>query len=1321
MSVSENDHNSQADGFSRGKLPTVIALGILVPMVGTLLLGQFFNAWTGFSLPLHSTLEVAGAVLGLVLAALILFSRQSACTSRKMLVACALSSMAVLDMAHSCVPVGNAFVWLHSLAVLAGGIFFALVWLPEHDLSMKRALTTSGSILLIVILIALFSAAYPEGIPAMVAEGHFTVTANLLNFLGGGLTLLGALNFALRYARARDGEDLLFLILALFFGLPGVLFQISDIWEAGWWFWHALRLAAYGIAFWLAFLTYRKFEGRILRTQSELDTLFHASIDGKRMIDAEFNQVRANDTFARMPGVKKASGKDSKCYELFPRPICHTPKCPLTRLKSGTTNKVEQELELPVADGSKRHYIVVSVPILGGDGAFRGIVESFYDITKRKVVEKELAEHSALKTALADLANVMRGGPDPRTLCRDIISFLCPYLGAQIGLMYLAEKDGLLKPAAGYANNRREMTTTYRPGEGLVGQTALSKKEMSITKIPEDHMVMASGLGHVKPRNIHLKPVIHNGEVIAVIELGTLDIFTDSHRKFLNLANDNIAVAVDSAKSRKQLALSLEESQQLSETLQSKQVALKAANEELEQQSEELQSANEELEQQSEELRTSNEELEEKTEALEQQKKEIQQAKSRVEETARKLALAGKYKSEFLANMSHELRTPLNSLLILAKLLADNEEKNLTEEQVESARIIHGSGQDLLFLINEILDLSKVEAGMMELHPEEISLETLIDSLQQQFQGVAKEKGLAFEILKGPEVPQSIRTDRQRLEQILRNFLSNALKFTKEGTVTLEILRPDHNVMFVSGHLTYANTLGLSVRDTGSGIPDGKREAIFEAFQQVDGSVSRRYGGTGLGLSISQALAHLLKAEIQLVSQVGKGSTFTLYLPLERRGGTTAEGAHDTPSKGDVPKRRTVRPENPAQPKSAQSHFVPDDRDAIKEGDRSLLIIEDDARFVKILADHARKKDFKCLVAGDGKSGLELATAYKPSAIILDLGLPDIDGTTVLDALKYGLETRHIPVHVMSGREKTSDIMQKGAIGFLTKPIDAVDIRKTLDRIGILLESTVRRILVVEDDEMGRKAVETLVSAEGVQITGANSGEEALKAVSHQNFDCVILDLGLPDMSGFDLLRTLNEDPGLNLPPVIVYTGRDLTDMELRELSQYTTKVVVKGANSPERLLDEVSLFLHTVESTLPGEQQRILRMLHDPEKLLRGKKILLADDDLRNSFALSKVLKNAGLTVVMAENGQVALEVLEKEDVDMVLMDIMMPVMDGYDAMERIRRQPRFKDLPMVALTAKAMVEDRTKCIKAGANDYLPKPVDTAKLLSLMRVLLYP
>ena len=738
-------------GFSRWKLPALISLGILVPAAGTLVAGHFIDSWIWWSYPFHSTLEVAGAVLGLILAALILFSRHTGCTSRKMLMACALSSMAVLDIGHSCVQIGNSFVWLHSLAVLAGGIFLALVWFPEHEVSTQSALTTAGAIVLAAVLIVVFSAADPESIPLMVEGGHFTLTAKALNFLGGGLTLLAGLNFALRYAGGRNLEDLLFLILALFFGLPGVLFQLSGIWELGWWFWHALRIAGYGIAFWLLLLIYRNFEDNLLRTQSEMYALFHNSIDGKRLIDPNFGQIRINHTFAAMTGLEMKSAQELKCHELFPVSLCHTDQCPVERLKSGKLGRIEREIAWTMDDGREFFFMMTAVPIVEKNGSLIAIMESFWDITKRKAAEKNLAEQNALKTALSDLSDVMRGGPDVATLCRNIISFLCPYFHAQIGLMYLAEDDGVLKPAAGYAHNGDGGTTAYRPGEGLVGQTALSKEEIFLTEIPENHLIVDCGLGNVKPRNIYLKPVIHSGETIAVIELGTLDTFTDYHRKFLDLANDNIAVAVESARSRRQLALSLDESQRLSKTLRSKQEALEAANEELEQQSEELQSTNEELEQQSEELRTSNEELEEKTEALEQQKAEIQRAKSQVEEKARELALAGKYKSEFLANMSHELRTPLNSLLILAKLLQENEEGNLTKEQVESAKIIHGSGQDLLFLINEILDLSKVEAGMMELHPEEIALESLMDSLRRQFRGGRKGEGGGFQHHHGAE------------------------------------------------------------------------------------------------------------------------------------------------------------------------------------------------------------------------------------------------------------------------------------------------------------------------------------------------------------------------------------------------------------------------------------------------------------------------------------------------------------------------------------------------------------------------------------------
>jgi len=754
--------------------------------------------------------------------------------------------------------------------------------------------------------------------------------------------------------------------------------------------------------------------------------------------------------------------------------------------------------------------------------------------------------------------------------------------------------------------------------------------------------------------------------------------------------------------------------------------AQKKAEEEIQRQTEELHSSNEELSQQSEELKASNDELEVKSQALEEQTDElktrateIEAAKSEVEKKAEELELASKYKSEFLANMSHELRTPLNSLLILAKMLASNDEGNLTDDQVESAKVIHGGGQDLLFLINEILDLSKVEAGMMEIHNEEVRLDDMIANMRRQFDPATKEKGLGFDIVVEPGIDDSIVTDGQRLEQILRNFMSNALKFTSEGGLTIEIGRPNSGREFSYAHLTPTNTLAIGVRDTGVGIPEEKQRAIFEAFQQADGSTSRQYGGTGLGLSISRAMAHLLGGEVQLESEDGVGSVFTLFLPLERRV-DRANSDVEVAQEIEHPQRRAVRPET-SKPSPPTEEFLPDDRKSIKENDRSVLIIEDDETFAKIVMGQANKKGFKCLAASDGRTGLALASEFKPDGIILDLGLPDLDGTHVLDGLKQDLGTRHIPVHIMSGRDKTAEVMQKGAVAYLSKPVSADDINSALENITRLRDDSVRNILVVEDDDNGRAAIEKLVSTTDVQTVGATSGGEARELVMQQNFDCIILDLGLPDMTGFELLESLDRDPSLSLPPVIVYTGKELSSEELRELGKYTTKVVVKSANSPERLLDETSLFLHTIASALPEDQEEILRAVHNAEESLEGKKVLLVDDDLRNSFALSKVLDNEGLEVVLAENGQVALDMLEKnQDVDMVLMDIMMPVMDGFEAMTKIREQAQYKDLPIVALTAKAMVEDRAKCIEAGANDYQAKPIDTDRLLSLMRVLMY-
>lgn len=919
-----------------------------------------------------------------------------------------------------------------------------------------------------------------------------------------------------------------------------------------------------------------------------------------------------------------------------------------------------------------------------------------------------------MKTGLAGLALEMQGIQSMQDLARQVIGYLAAYLQAQMGSLYLwRETQGHLALAGSYAfNKRKALNETIRLGEGIAGQAGLEKQALSVVNVPEDYVRVSSALGDALPRNIVAAPFLFENRLVGVVELACLREFSDRELAFLASAMESMGIAFNTANNRQQLADLLDASQQQA-------MKLKLQAEELEQQQQELKASNEELEQQSEELRVSNEELEEKTLALERQQAEVHQrnqeievAKQAVEEQARELEQASRYKSEFLANMSHELRTPLNSMLILAKLLSGNPDGNLSEEQVESARVIYSGGQELLALINEILDLSKVEAGMMEINPEVVPIDGLSRRIQEQFDAVARDKGLEF-IIRTPEgVFPTLRTDRQRLEQILRNLLSNAFKFTAQGTVTLAIEGPVPDAQLPAGYDRRQPAIAFSVSDTGPGIPGEKLQAVFEAFQQVDGSTSRKYGGTGLGLSISRALAQLLQGEIQVRSTVGEGSTFTLYLPL---------AITQAPEPAPKPAARTT-PRPPIRPNAVlATPIVPDDRERIQGHARIVLIVEDDPVFTRVLMDHSRKKGFQCLAASSGGDALELALHYRPSAIILDLGLPDMDGVTVLEKLKEDLVTRHIPVHVISARTKDYDVLGKGAMGYFTKPITPADIDRALASIEALLCDTVKNVLVVEDDVNCRKAIEALVSNGKVKITGAGSGAEAEALLLREQFHCIILDLGLPDISGVDLLCRLEEVPGLTIPPVIVYTGKELSREEIRQLAPYSTNVIVKCANSPERLLDETSLFLHTVAANLPPEQENVLRMLHDHEKLLKDRVILVVDDDLRNSFALSKVLENAGMRVVMAENGQAALGVLENDgSIELVLMDIMMPVMDGYETMARIRDQKRFAKLPIIALTAKAMPDDQARCIEAGASDYLAKPIDTDRLISLLRVLLY-
>jgi CheY-like chemotaxis protein/signal transduction histidine kinase len=748
---------------------------------------------------------------------------------------------------------------------------------------------------------------------------------------------------------------------------------------------------------------------------------------------------------------------------------------------------------------------------------------------------------------------------------------------------------------------------------------------------------------------------------------------------------------------------------------------------ELEKSEEELKMQQEELKASNEEIEASNEELEEKTKALEEQNGQIQQqseelAESQrlIEEKAKEVERASKYKSEFLANMSHELRTPLNSLLILAKLLAANEEGNLTDEQVEEAHIIHNGGLELLALINDILDLSKVEAGKFTVVAEDVALDSIVGRMRQQFSPVAKEKSVEFPILISGDLPSTLHTDAQRAEQILKNLLANAFKFTERGSVTLEVRRPDGNRDELQRNsLDHTNAIAFSVIDTGIGIAPSKFKDIFEAFQQENGAIDRHYGGTGLGLTIARKFAHMLGGEIHVASQKGAGSRFTLVLPVNLARVDTEE----MPMLSGHAASESARIELKAMPRTLMAEFIADDRHNIGNKDKVLLIVEDDPVFAATLMKVARKRSYKCLAAGDGKSGLVLAVEEPVTAILLDLKLPDIDGMHVLEQLKHDLRTRHIPVHIISGREEVNTVpLRKGAIGYLTKPVTREAIDGALSKIEGLLQSEVRQVLVVEDDQKTQIAVQTLLRKKDIHITIAGTGAAALQELERTRFDCVILDLQLPDMTGFEVLEGMEKAAReKQTAPVIIYTARELAEEENRRLSRYTGSIIIKGAKSPERLLDEVTLFLHSVESTLSSEQQEIIRMQHNPDAVLQGRTLLLVDDDLRNTFALSKLLKKHDMNIVIADNGQMALDKLkENKSIELIIMDIMMPVMDGYQAMREIRASRSLREIPIIALTARAMPEEQEKCMAAGANDYLTKPVDIERLLTLLRVMLF-
>ncbi len=841
--------------------------------------------------------------------------------------------------------------------------------------------------------------------------------------------------------------------------------------------------------------------------------------------------------------------------------------------------------------------------------------------------------------------------------------------------------------------------------------------------MPPDYVQVSSGLGAARPLNIVVLPVLFEGEVKAVIELASFYRFSDIHLTFLEQLTESIGIVLNTIAATMRTEELLEQSQSLAAELQTRQQELTETNARLEQQARTLQASEERLKQQQEELQQTNEELEEKAELLarqnaevEKKNTEIEQARTSLEDKAEQLALTSKYKSEFLANMSHELRTPLNSLLILSQLLAQNGDGNLSDKQVEFARTIHSSGADLLELINEILDLSKIESGTMDVDVRPVFFTDLQAYVDRTFREVAVSKGLEFTVRVAPGMPAAIDTDPKRLQQVLKNLLSNALKFTEHGGVTLAIEPAAGGWSRGRPALERAaSVVAFRVSDTGIGIPADKHRTIFEAFQQADGTTSRKYGGTGLGLSISREVAALLGGEIRMTSDVGAGSTFVLYLPL-----ALESAALDA-----------VRPADPAAAARAAADRdlamddsliaqgeVRDDRERIEETDRVVLVIENDLSFVSILTDMAHEKGFKVLAALRGDVGLAMARRFQPDAITLDLDLPGLDGWTVLDRLKHDPELRHIPVHIISMMEEAQRGMRLGAMACLSKPVDRESLDGAFASIAGFIERTVRTLLVVEDNDLERQSIVELIGNGDVKTTAVATGAEALEALASQAFDCLVLDLGLSDMSGFDLLERMKEQPRLAQIPVIVYTGKDLSKKEETEIRRLAETIIIKDVKSPDRLLDETALFLHRVESRLPADKRKMLERLHQHDPTLAGRKVLIVDDDIRNIFALTSVLEQHEVEVFYAENGKDGLKMLDEiEGIDVVLMDIMMPEMDGYEAMRHIREARGNRSLPIIALTAKAMKGDREKCIEAGASDYITKPVDTEQLVSLLRV----
>lgn len=923
----------------------------------------------------------------------------------------------------------------------------------------------------------------------------------------------------------------------------------------------------------------------------------------------------------------------------------------------------------------------------------------------------ELRHLSWLRSGQTELAGKSVGLNSLEALAAVVLDHVVRYLGGTVAAMYFRNEEGVLRRIGAYGFSvDEERGKIIEPGSSLASQAANENRLIQVKELPDGYLKVASSLGETAPREIVISPFNNFGKVKGVLEIGFLHPVRERDIEFLKLVGDAIGASVGAVVYRQRLQDALSESQALNEELQVQQEELRTANEELEEQSRALEESQSSLENQQAELETTNDQLAEQALNLDMKNAALTEAQEQLRARAMDLERASRYKSEFLANMSHELRTPLNSSLILAKLLADNVPGNLNEEQVRFAQTIYSAGNDLLHLINDILDISKVEAGKLELMPEELPIRRTVEGLGRTFEPLAKQKDLKFTLTVEPDVPPSLHTDRQRLEQVLKNLLSNAVKFTEQGEVSLTV------------SATSEGWVQFTVVDSGIGIAPDEQERIFEAFHQADGTANRRFGGTGLGLSISRDLTSLLGGTLVVSSTPGVGSTFTLSMP---RNGMVSAAPPAPRAAAPAPAPRLPRPASAPAPVAAaveeeapaRSSFA-DDRAIPAQGTRTVLVVEDEPAFARILFDLAHDLDYRCLVAMTAEEGLELAGSESPDAILLDVRLPDGSGLSVLQQLKDNPATRHIPVHVVSSMDNAGEALHLGAIGYALKPTTREQLEAVFRKLQEKSAQQIKRVLLVEDDARQRDSVVSLIADADVKIDAVGTGEEALALLRSEIFDCMIIDLKLPDMQGNELLEQMSQEDLVSFPPVIVYTGRNLTRDEEAELMKYSRSIIIKGARSPERLLDEVTLFLHKVESQLSTERQTMLKTVRGRDRVFEGRTILLVDDDVRNVFALTAALEQRGAHIEVGRNGFEAIAKLDEvPGIDLVLMDVMMPGMDGLEATRRIRADGRFNRLPIISITAKAMKDDQEQCLAAGANDYLAKPIDLVRLYSLLRV----